>query len=200
LAAARAQAQRLAQVASTDAEQEHAQALVRQLDRLTHLATRLLQLARIESGVALHRAPVDLAQLASLLADEFDEARRTGRLRLECLIESARVDGDIDALGIALRNLIDNALKHSGPDGRVVLEIDADKVSVIDDGPGVPAGRLAELGQKFARAGSPADGTGLGLAMVRTIARQSDAALELESPWVGGRGFRATIHFRAPSR
>ncbi|EWS61813.1 Sensor protein QseC [Methylibium sp. T29-B] len=83
LAAARAQAQRLAQEARDVGLTERADALVRQLDRLAALASRLLQIARIESGVALKREPVDLAQLATLVADEFPEARPGGRLRVE---------------------------------------------------------------------------------------------------------------------
>jgi len=196
LAAARAQAQRLAHVAAGAVEREHAQALVRQLDRLTHLATRLLQLARIESGVALKREPVDLVELAGLLADEFDEARRSGRLRLECSAEAVVIQGDIDALGIALRNLIDNALKHGGPQVHVVLRVDCDGLSVVDDGPGVTLGQLSHLGRKFERASHRTDGAGLGLAMVGTIAMQSDATLVLESPLGDGKGFSAAIRFR----
>jgi two-component system OmpR family sensor kinase len=196
LAAARAQAQRLAEAATGAAERDNAQALVRQLDRLTHLATRLLQLARIESGVALKREPVDLVELARLLADDFDEARRTGRLHLESSAESVVVHGDIDALGIALRNLIDNALKHGGSHAQVVLRIDSSGLSVVDDGPGVPAGGLSYLGRKFERGNRLTDGTGLGLAMVGTIAMQSDATLQLQSPVSNGRGFSATIRFR----
>lgn len=74
LAAARAQAQRLAVETNDAAARERAHRLVAQLDRLTALATRLLQLARIESGVALAREPVDLAQLAQLVVDELRRA------------------------------------------------------------------------------------------------------------------------------
>ena len=114
LAAAMAQAQRLVQASNDPATREPAQALLRQLDRLTRLATRLLQLARIESGVALQHAAVDLVQLALLVADDFAEAQRSGRLLLQVEAQPLPVQADIDALGIALRNLIDNALKHGG--------------------------------------------------------------------------------------
>jgi two-component system OmpR family sensor kinase len=195
LAAARAQAQRLALSSGDPAEREHVQALVRQLDRITHLATRLLQLARIESGVALQREPVDLHELATMVADEFAEARRQGRLHIEVQGDHEPIQGDIDALGIALRNLIDNALKHGGDSADVTLQVEPLALTVIDTGPGVSADHLPRLGHKFARANSGAEGAGLGLAMVRTIAEQSDALLELNSPVRGGRGFRATIRF-----
>lgn len=134
LAAARAQAQRLVQASTDAATHGPALALLRQLDRLTHLATRLLQLARIESGVALNHEPVDLVQPA---------------LRVE------------------------------------------------DDGPGVPAERVPGLVQKFERGNGAhlAACSGLGLAMVETIARQSAARLLLRSPLADGRGFGASLRF-----
>jgi len=110
LAGARAQARRLVHGSTDPRTREQAQALLRQLDRLTGLATRLLQLARVESGVALQRAPVDLVQPAVLVVDEFTEASRSGQLQLQVRGASGPVSGDVDALGIALRNLIDNAL------------------------------------------------------------------------------------------
>ena len=200
LAAARAQAQRLALACADPAQRDYAQALVRQLDRITHLATRLLQLARIESGVALQREPVDLVELATMVADEFAEARRQGRLRIEIQGDQAPIQGDIDALGIALRNLLDNALKHGGTSAAVRLQVDPLALTVIDTGPGLSAEHLPLLGRKFARANSGVDGSGLGLAMVRTIADQSNALLELHSPVQDGRGFRATIRFTRQSQ
>ena len=195
LAAARAQAQRLAQAAGAPAERAQALALVRQLDRITHLATRLLQLARIESGVALQRESVELVELATMVADEFAEARRAGRLRLQVEADPVHVEGDLDALGIALRNLVDNALKHGGETGLVTIRIDAAALTVLDQGPGVPQASLAQLGCKFERGNSSADGADLGLAMVSTIAQQSNAELVLLSPVADGRGFSASIRF-----
>lgn len=195
LAAARAQAQRLVHAAHDAEDRERAQALLRQLDRMTHLATRLLQLARIESGVALQREPVDLVQLANMVADEFAEARRQGRLQLQLVADSACIEGDIDALGIALRNLIDNALKHGGPYSVVTLRVEPMALTVIDTGHGVPSAQLPLLGQKFERGSGAGEGAGLGLAMVYTITQQSDARLVLQSPVADGHGFSASIRF-----
>lgn len=198
LAAARAQAQRLAQMPVGTGHAEHATALVRQLDRLTALATRLLQLARIDAGVALERDTVDLRELARLVTDEFGEACRQGQLRLDAQVPPCLVQGDIDALGIALRNLIDNALKHGGPGASVTVAVRPGLVSVTDDGPGVRADQLEQLGQRFQRGKTPIGGAGLGLAMARTIAQQSGARLRLESPVAQGHGFAAHIEFDHP--
>ena len=197
LAAARTQAQRLALASSDPAAQVPAQALLRQLDRLTRLATRLLQLARIESGVALQHAPVDLVQLATLVADDFSEALRSGRLRLQVQGRPLPVHGDVDALGIALRNLIDNALKHGGDDAVVTVHIAGQSLRVENDGPGVPTAQLPGLLHKFERGNGAVavDGSGLGLSLVATIARQSGARLVLQSPRADGHGFDASLHF-----
>lgn len=167
---------------------------MRQLDRLTTLATRLLQIARIEAGVALQQQAVDLAELAGLVAAEFSDVH--GRLQVDVLAPT-RIEGDVDALGIALRNLIDNALKHGGAATNVRVQVGPGFVSVVDDGPGVPPETLPTLTKPFERGTSAAEGSGLGLAMVQTIARQSNATLELRSPLVDGRGFAATLRFGA---
>lgn len=234
LAAARAQAQRLLSgaggdtVAATDAgtttghggaaeDSPRAQAasLLRQLDRLTALSARLLHLARIDAGVALQRAPVELPWLARLVADEFAPALRDGRLRLEIDETAPPVEADVDALGIALRNLLNNAFTHGAPP--VTLRVAPGWLEVADEGPGVDPSRLPALRQRFERgqgaasagtdndadAALPADapsrapyeGAGLGLALVDTIARQSGAVLDLASREQGGRGFRAALRF-----
>ena len=195
LAAARAQGQRLALTASSDEARRHAEALVRQLDRLTALTARLLQLARIESGVALKREAVDLAQLASLVADEHAAERRSGALVVAVTDGAHVVEGDIDALAIALRNLIDNALRHGRPPVRI--EVGARSIGVSDDGPGVVPDQLATLVRSFVRGtAASAEGSGLGLAIVERIARQSGAVLELRQASGGAcRGLQATIRF-----
>jgi two-component system, OmpR family, sensor kinase len=201
LAAARAQAQRLAQETEDERARERSQNLVRQLDRLTHLSTRLLQIARVDSGVALQRQSIDLRQLAQMVVDEFPQSRdNTHQLRLITDTSPAQVLGDIDALGIAVRNLIDNALKHAGSEASVVVRVRPDEISVTDDGPGAPDVDLAALTRPFERGSTLARGSGLGLSLVQTIARQSGAELLLTSPvFDDGRGWRASLWFKPPA-
>ncbi|MEY2873048.1 MAG: hypothetical protein RLZZ373_419 [Pseudomonadota bacterium] len=200
LAAARAQAQRLAQETSDERARDRSQTLVRQLDRLTHLAARLLQIARVDSGVALQRQRIDLRQLAQLVVDEFPQSRdHAHQLRLITDTTPAPVMGDIDALGIAVRNLIDNALKHAGPEASVVVQVRPDEISVTDDGPGAPGTDLAALTRPFERGSTLARGSGLGLSLVQTIARQSGAELLLASPVSDGHGWRACLWFKPPA-
>lgn len=199
LAAARAQAQRLAIVTDPAAMQAGAQALLRQIDRLARMSTRLLQLARLESGVPLRRDPVDLASLADLVAAEFTDAAGAAdaaRLCVEAGGPGTTVPGDVDLLGIALRNLIENGLKHGGAAAAVRVTVGASGIEVIDDGPGVAAPELAGLVKPFRRGEGLSEGSGLGLFIADRIARLSGATLVLRSPVAQGRGFAAAIRFR----
>lgn len=202
LAAARAQAQRLAVEAhdhGTPQLVERALALMRQLDRLTRLASRLLQLARVDSGVALKRTDVDLRQLAELVTDEFGDARAQGFLLPTENTDGSHeeVPGDVDALGIALRNLIDNALKHGGEQPRVRVCVGHRRLAVQDCGPGIAPDELQRLAKPFERGPTVAEGSGLGLTMVQTVARQSGAILEFTSldGVAGGWRFEVSLYF-----
>jgi two-component system OmpR family sensor kinase len=199
LAAARAQLQRLQHAAGDDERVVSAQAVTRQLDRMTRLCTRLLQLARIDAGTALRREAVDLAALARLVVDEQREARHAGRIEI-VQRGPAAAHGDIDALGIALGNLVGNGLQHGGDGARVTVTVDGSTVSVEDDGPGVEPARLPGLLRRFERGDSRRDlfGSGIGLALADRIARDSGGRLELQSPCAGGRGFRATLVLPPP--
>jgi two-component system OmpR family sensor kinase len=202
LAAAQAQLQRLLQeLPAGSAAEPRAEALQRQLRRLADLSAKLLQFARVDAGVALAREPVDLRQLVHLVLDEFREGGSAAaeRWTLDLPAAPVWVRGDLDALGMALRNLVENAQRHAGEAARLTLTLTADaRLAVEDDGPGVPAAQLAALKKPFQRgpAGAPeggSSGSGLGLAIADAVARQSQGSLALQSPVREGRGFRATL-------
>ena len=122
---------------------------------------------------------------------------RSGRLQWQVHGQPLPVQGDTDALGIALRNLIDNALKHGGDAATVTVRVEGRRLSVDDDGPGVAPDLVAGLVRKFDRgaASNALAGSGLGLAMVHTVGRQSGARLTLRSPMADGHGFSASMEF-----
>lgn len=193
LAAARARAQRLVESVSEGPARHNALALLRQLDRLARLASRLLQLARIDARARVRREPLDLVQVVQMVVADFGEALASERLRVEIAGATTGVRGDIDAIGIALRNLIDNALKHGGPQAWVTVLVETPVVYVINDGPGVPADTLSKLVRPFERGITATEGSGLGLSITDAIVRQTGGSLELHSPIAGGRGFAAVL-------
>jgi two-component system, OmpR family, sensor kinase len=190
IAAALAQAQLVAEMATGTALQAKAEATVDSLRRLGKLAERLLALARAEGNLPLTDQWVDLAQVAQLTADEFRHNVRLQGRRLLVQASPARVRGDLDAVGLAVRNLVENALVHGA--GGTTIRIACSQsaraatIAVIDDGPGVASSELPSLVKRFARgANARGTGAGLGLPIVDTLARRMGARLVLRSPAEG---------------
>lgn len=178
------------------------EAALHALQQLSHRAEKLLQLSRAESGASLARTPVDLVRLAGTMAQEFwEDERLRGRLQLEVPdSEIPRIPGDFDALAIALRNLVENALKYGGS---VLLAVRAGaahvQLLVRDDGPGVPPERLHTLQERHVRQDAGRAGYGLGLSIVATIAGHHGGRLVLASPPPGlAHGLEARIELPVP--
>ncbi len=95
-----------------------------------------------------------------------------------------RIRGNAVLLEELVSNLIDNALRYSPEYGRITVVVRAlptPQLSVEDSGPGIPVGGRENVFERFHRiAGSPGDGAGLGLAIVRDIARLHRAELSLQ--------------------
>jgi signal transduction histidine kinase len=141
--------------------------------RLQRLVDDLLALAATPTGQA-DEPRRDLVDLDDIV---LREARRM-RTRSTHLIDTtgvsgAQIEGDADLLSRAVRNLLDNADRHATSAVTVALSEDTDEVvlSVIDDGPGVPAGERGRIFQPFTRLDEArardTGGAGLGLAIVR---------------------------------
>lgn len=193
LAAARL---RLQTALEHDLRRNDVQAALDALQMLSHRAEKLLQLSRAESGASLARARIDLVQLVGTVAQEFwQDPLVSERLALNVPDSAAPMArGDVDALAIALRNLVENALRYGGG-GRVVMEVMAPcTLAVRDFGAGVNEAQLRTLQQRHVRHSSDRAGYGLGLSIVGTIVEKHDAKLVLSSPPAGAaHGFEARI-------
>ncbi len=204
VAAALAQTQRLAAEFQGKPQLARIDQIAATLRRLGELVEKLLQLSRAEAGIALSRDPVDVMPALRLVIEEF--ARRgDGGERLDFDDGGQRqffARIDIDAFGIILRNLIDNALHHGPEGGQVQLSLDGSgALHVINDGAVVPPERLARLTDRFERGGAAAGGSGLGLAIVDTILAQSGGRLDLHSPARGREdGFEAIVRLDLAER
>ena len=145
-------------------------------DRLTHLTEDLLTLARADDDHVATR-PVRIPALATLNAAAARARRRHPTKRIEITVRAAPdavVFADVDRVGQALDNMLDNALRHATTSVELVAvcaEL-ALELHVRDDGPGFPAEFLDRAWERFTRADSAhtENGTGLGLAIVRTTA------------------------------
>jgi signal transduction histidine kinase len=160
----------------------------RQVERLTKLATDLLDLSRIDAGrLRVELAPVDLTEIAASLVSEFGGV---GRGRDHVLVS----DGNRETFAVADdervrqigRILLENALVHTPAGTQVRLTTDGDSeaavLRVADDGPGISADDAAHVFERFYRAeGALAAGSGLGLAIARELATMMGGEVELES-------------------
>jgi two-component system sensor histidine kinase QseC len=208
LAALMAQA-RLAQSAGT-LEQARAalQPLVEGIERSARLTEQLLDMARVDAGVAGPARPgVPLHEIAALVTHEFDSAARAARVQLRLTTEPCHASVAVDAVGVLLRNLIDNAIRHGGEgttveihagpgeaaDGAAPATASAALLRVRDSGPGVPPQERSRIFARFYRVpGSRARGSGIGLSLVARIAELHGAHLSV-GDGIGGRGLSVTV-------
>lgn len=161
-------------------------------------AVKLLQLARAESGAALSMVPVNLTQILNVLAAETCRQRNGSRYRFMLPERDIWVHGDMDIIGIAIQNLLENAEKYALPGTPVDVALDGNgSISVRNDCEAIPPERMGNLTRRFVRATHEKVGSGIGLAIVKTIAEQCGADLRLASPcFANGRGFEARLAFK----
>jgi signal transduction histidine kinase len=160
-----------------------------QVDRLTKLATGLLDLSRLDAGrMHVEAEPVDLDAVARALADEFRAVARSSGHELEVITNGgAEALADEErALQIG-RILIENALVHTAPGTAVRLRSDRrDGIALLeveDEGGGIPREHTQHVFERFYRleGSSTASGSGLGLAIARELAELMGGAIELDS-------------------
>ncbi len=193
----------LAERAGNDADRASALAELRGgLARATRMVEQLLALAREEPGVTERPfAPVALATIARSVVGTFAPlaAAKSIDLGLE-RADDATVPGDADALTTLLANLVDNAIRYTPAGGRIDVLVEAHpvpKLTVRDDGPGVPSSARARLFERFVRGSdAAAPGSGLGLAIVQRIAVRHGATATL-ADGIDGRGLAVVVAFAA---
>ncbi len=182
--------------------------------RMSVLVDDLLLLARLDAGLPLERAPVDLSRLAIDVTSDARVARGDHQWRLDLPGDPVLVLGDEHRLHQVLANLMSNAGKHTPPGSTVTLAlavgagVPADdtsgvgvvrrgvrpagprvRVSITDDGPGVPPELLPELFERFTRADTSrardaqdaGKSTGLGLAIVDAVVAAHGGSITVTS-------------------
>ncbi len=169
--------------------------------RLAAIVDDLLMLTRNDGTRPLRLEQVDLAAVVDSFrpADDDTEVAHGPAVHVRTPDEAVIVQGDQAAIERAVRNLVDNARRHARSTVEIALErtgADAEVV-VEDDGPGIPADQLERVFDRFHRldAGRSRDdgGAGLGLAIVRGIARSHGGEVTLESRAAGGLVARLTL-------
>ena len=167
-----------------------------EVERLDHLATNLLVLARVRAAGPPVMDPVDLLVVADRAVD--DVARARGRDGIELRVGGAAdTTGDAVALERAVTNLVDNALRHAHSRVDVTLGLTDGRatVDVHDDGPGFPPELVDHAVDRFVRGGAGGS-AGLGLAIVDAIAAAHGGGVEISNDADGGARVRLWIPAR----
>jgi signal transduction histidine kinase len=179
-------------------------------ERLSLLVDDLLLLARTDSGaVRLDRQPADLAEVAVAALPGLSKLAATRGVRLQLDPAPAPLRGDADRLRQLVTILVDNAIRHSPPDGTVLVRVrggDAEgrrkrrrevTLEVEDEGRGIREDDLPRLFDRFWRArDAPTGGSGLGLAIASWIVKQHGGSIEAANRPEGGSRFSVRLPAR----
>jgi signal transduction histidine kinase len=172
--------------------------LLADVARLSTLVEDLLLLARAgsDSNHPAVRESIDVRDLLVATAERYAGARVPVSVADGSAVYA---NANSEELRRVLANLVDNAVRHAG--SKVVLAARAEGggavLTVVDDGPGIPADERERVFERFARLDDARDrdagGTGLGLAIVRELLRRSEGSISLQDN-PSGRGLTAVVH------
>ena len=170
---------------------------------LSNLVNQLLHFAQAEDAMARQRDAVDVSQTARKVCEELAGAAFGAgkKIEFDAPEDSVIVSGHSALIDAAIRNIVDNALKQSPPHSTVSVSVDAGREIVVEDrGPGVPDAQKELVFERFWRAdGRPAQGSGIGLALVRRIAFLHGGGVRIEDRPGGGARFVMTLGTAAQS-
>lgn len=166
--------------------------IIAESDQLIRTFNALLMISRVEAGsIAAEMTPVDLSAISADSAELYEPVAEEAGLQLLTEIEPGlTVNGNRELIGQAMFNLIDNAIKYAaGAEGapkicvRLVRSDDVFRLSVCDNGPGIPPAKREDVKKRFVRLDESRSkpGTGLGLSLVEAVMELHGGGLELSS-------------------
>jgi signal transduction histidine kinase len=151
---------------------------------MARLIDQLLTVSELAGRRLRVDADVDLVTVArEVIAKEAPQALQAGKeVALDAPDWPVIVRGNAAAVATALRNLIDNALRHSPPGGCVTVQVDehGPSIQVADQGPGIPAADRARIFEPFWRGTGAAGAAGLGLSIVKEMAELHGASVSVD--------------------
>jgi len=193
IAALQLQVQLLERAGSQAERQQQIDELKSGVQRAGHAVQQLLTLARQDPDAALKtRKPVDLAELATQVVSHHSHLAQSRAIDLGVTqLDDSRVLGDAEGLRVLLANLVDNAIRYTPDGGRVDVSVRSEDsqitLAVDDSGPGIPESDRPRIFDRFYRGeNQQIPGTGLGMAIVKTIADRHRTRVELGNSRLGG--------------
>ncbi len=187
-----------------DTRAEFIESSGQQIERLDWLAQNLLELSKLDSGlVLLDLRPDDLrAAVESAVEQSAAAAHKRGiALTLHLPAAPVRIRHDPQRIGQVVANLVANAVKFTGRDGSVSVDVstapEGARIDVVDSGGGIDPSELPYIFDRFYRGSSGnearSSGSGLGLAIVRSIVEMHGGAVVVESRVGAGSRFSVSL-------
>ena len=174
----------------------------RELDRLQRLVEHLLTLSALDENEQAPRGLIDLAPLLYELVDEMSPLVKEAAVELHVEVPDhlPKLDANAEQMRIAVRNLLDNAIKYTPPHGTVSFTAESRngtiRIRVADTGVGISTEALPHIFDRFYRVDrshSTRRGSGLGLALARSIVIANGGQIEVASE--PGAGSVFTLQF-----
>jgi len=191
----------------TEQQRKALNMMQRATDSMANLITGLLETIRVESNANLSFEP---CQVNDLIRRAIEDLRPLAEARNHTIVyepprEAVLIVGDPSRLNSVMTNLLSNAIKFTEPGGQITVEVDWDEdlvhLHVTDTGPGIPEDEIPRVFEHLFRGrvtvrdpNNPIEGTGLGLALAKTVVEQHGGKI-----WVTGKaGEGATFHVTLP--
>ncbi|MDE2571281.1 MAG: HAMP domain-containing histidine kinase [bacterium] len=196
--------QRWGDEASQEVRRDSLQAIIRRAREMDRMLREMLALSRAESEAVALR-PIDLNAVVRVATGNWEEHAREHHLRLKVEVpdQAVEVEGEPDLLSAALSNLIGNAVKFTPPGGLVTVALQRDGshavVEVTDTGSGIASEDLPHIFERFyrGRAERQVSGSGVGLAIVQSVAKAHHGSVRVESTLNKGSRFYLEIPLEA---
>ncbi|HEX3049758.1 MAG TPA: GAF domain-containing protein [Aggregatilineaceae bacterium] len=183
-----------------DLQQDRIRIIQRSAVLLSNLVAGVLDLARLEAGPPVRLAPVNPAEVCSAVMAEMEQvaANRGQQLVCEIADDLPVLRGDLVLLTRAISNLTSNALKYTPNGGVITLQTrvvdDQIEFAVRDNGAGIPEESLPHLFDRFYRVpGTQAEGSGLGLSIVKSIVDKHNGHVLVSSTLGVGSTFKVRV-------
>jgi two-component system sensor histidine kinase KdpD len=167
--------------------------------RLNRVTSNLLDMSRLESGtIQLRTDWCDVRDLVQAAARASSEELKEHPLTTSFSDDLPLIRGDFGLLGQALANLLVNAAVHTPPHSSITVnaqtEVNSVRISVLDEGPGIPSKAIRHIFEKFYRAeGAASGGTGLGLPIARGFVEAHHGTLTASNRDCGGTEMRIVL-------
>jgi len=190
----------------SDQQRKALNMMQRATDSMTNLITGLLETIRVESTANLSYEPFQVNDLVRRAIEDLrplsDDRKQT--IRFDPPDETLLIIGDPSRLNSVMTNLLSNAIKFSGEGAKIEVRVRWDDeeiiISVVDDGPGIPEDEIPRIFEHLYRGritvqdpNNPIDGTGLGLALAKTVVEQHGGRIWVVSKEDKGSTFSFSI-------